>query len=194
MVGPADSTESDLGGALSILNRRSVVFGSSLAAAGLAIVIFCLIPLFNVNCVPKSLFPDPLQEGFFFDLIGWIGGCWLFTWVSALNSWRRLARVGQWLGIVLLCVDQSILIGIWAAFSEFSGFLTGGLWIGPAILQVFFLGYFLGFFILPTLTSSGNKTLTGLGTLAVLLPWLLGRDAIVMGTQFLCGMFLALIA
>jgi len=194
MVGPADSTESELGGASILSNRRAMVFGVSLAAAGIAIVIFCLIPLFNVNCVPKSLFPDVLQEQFFFGLIGWISGCWLFTWICALNSWKRLARVGQWLGIILLCVDQSILIGIWRAFSEFPGFLSGGLWMGPAILQVFFLGYFMGFFTLPSLTSSGNHRLTGLGTMAVLLPWLLGRDAIVLGTQFLCGMFLALIS
>lgn len=193
MVGPPDSTESGLGAATSLINRRSLIFGASMFSAGLAILLFCLVPLFSPYAVPRSLFPDPFQEQFFFDLIGWIGGCWLFTWICALNSWQRLARVGQWLGIILLCVDQSILIGLWAAFAEYKDFLSDGLYLAPFTLQLFFLGYFLGFFTLPSLTDSGNRTITGLGTLAVLLPWLLGRDAIVMGTQFLCGMFLSLI-
>ncbi len=194
MVRPGDATDSGPDRAASILTRRSLIFGVSVTAAGLAIVVLCLIPLFIPYGAPKSLFPDQLQEGFFFDLIGWIGGSWLFSWICALNSWQRLARVGQWLGIILLCVNQSIMIGLWVAFLEYGNFFTSGLWVAPMILQVFFLGYFFGLFILPTLTSSGNRTLTGLGTLAVLLPWLLGRDAIVTGTQFLCGIFLSLIA
>lgn len=195
MVGPGDSAENGLGDAISLVgHRRSLVFGVSMAAAGGAIFVLCLIPLFAPYTLPKSLFPDPLQEGFFFDLIGWISGCWLFSWISASCGWQRLARVGQWLGIILLCVDQAILIGLWKAFSDYANFLTGGLWLAPLLLQLFFLGYFFGFFTLPELTNSGNRTLTGLGTMAVLLPWLLGRNAIVIGTQFLCGMFLAFLA
>jgi hypothetical protein len=190
MVGSGDSAESKNSGSTAILNRRSVLFGASLSLSGLAIVILCLVPLFITYGTPKSIFPDLPQEEFFFDLIGWIGGAWLFTWVSALNGWRRLARVGQWLGIILLCLDQAILIGVWSAFTGYKDFWAA-LYVVPALLQVFFLGYFMGFFILPSLTNSGNRILTGLGTLAVLLPWLLGRDAIVLGTQCLCGMFLS---
>ena len=33
-------------------------------------------------------------------------------------------------------------------------------------------------------------SLTGLGTLLLLLPWLIGRDQIVLGSQYLNGLFL----
>lgn len=187
-----ESTESGVSGAASIINRRSLVFGISLCLAGLAIVIFCLVPLFAPYAAPQSLFSDPLQEQFFFDLIGWVGGCWLFTWVCSLNAWARLARVGQWLGIILLCLCQAILLGLWVSFSQPDNSVPGGFWLTLAFFQAFFLGYFLGFFTLPSLTAQGNRTLTGLGTLAVLLPWLLGREAILVGSQFLCGLSLSL--
>ncbi len=172
-----------------LASRRPRVFGVAVATAGMAIFVFCWVPLFNPEGNPRSLFPDPLQEEFFFDLVGWIGGCWLISWVSALCSWQRMARFGQWLGIILLCVNQAILIGIWRAFSATSGFPLAGAALTPLLLQLFFLGYFLGLFTLPSLTATGNRRLTGLGTLAVLLPWLLGRQAIIMGTQILCGIF-----
>lgn len=176
--------------ALPVIRRRGFVFGVSVLAAGLAITMLCLVPMFLRDSPARSLFPDALQEQFFFDLFGWIGGCWLLAWVSALCSWTGMARLGQWFGIILLCLDQVILLGLWNSFAQFDSFLSGGMWLVPGMLELFFVGYFFAFFTMPALTLSGNRTLTGLGTLAVLLPWLMGRESIILGAQLLCGYFL----
>ena len=176
--------------ALPVIRRREFVFGISVLAAGLAITMLCLVPMFLRDSPARSLFPDALQEQFFFDLFGWIGGCWLLSWVSALCSWKGMARVGQWFGIILLCLDQVILLGVWNSFGRFDSFLSGGIWLVPGMLELFFVGYFFALFTMPALTLSGNRTLTGLGALAVLLPWLMGRESIILGTQLLCGYFL----
>ncbi|MBI4534012.1 MAG: hypothetical protein HY711_08685 [Candidatus Melainabacteria bacterium] len=175
--------------ALNLNQRRQIVFAAAVGIAGLSISLLCLVPLFIRDVATKSLFADLLQESFFFDIVGWIGGCWLLSWVSALSQWRKMARLGQWLGIVLLCLDQVVLLAVWKALSLCHNNSIDGLWLAPALLQACFLGYFFGFFTMPALTLSGNRTLTGLGALAVLLPWLLGRQAIILGTQYLCGYY-----
>lgn len=169
--------------------RREIVFGTAVLLAGYAITSLCLMPLFFSDLEPHGLFPTAAQEKFFFDLFGLIGGCWLLSWVSAVNDWSGMSRVGQWLGIILLCVDEAILISIWRTFVSYSGPLALGIWIAPVLLQTYLLGCFFGFFTMPALTRSGNRTLTGLGTLVLLLPWLFGRDAIVTGTEYLHGLF-----
>jgi hypothetical protein len=173
----------------SVAGRRQVSFAVSVAIAGLAITLLCLVPLIFRDGNARSLFPDQLQENFFFDIFGWVGGCWLWCWVCGLCDWRHMSRVGQWFGIVLLSLDQVVLIGIWKGVSTNPSLLTDGIVLAPLLLQFYFLGYFLGFFTMPALTLSGNRRLTGLGTLAVLLPWLLGREAIILGSQLLCGAF-----
>jgi hypothetical protein len=92
------------------------------------------------------------------------------------------------LGLIFLCVDQVNLLVVWKSLGA-TGALFKGLWIAPAILQIYLLGSFFGFFTLPGLTRDGNRTLTGLGTLALLLPWLVARDEIIAGTQYLHGLF-----
>jgi len=176
--------------ALPVVRARDLVFGVSVFVAGLAISILCLVPLFIHDADARTLFPDALQEQFFFDLFGWIGGCWLLSWVSAVCSWKGMARVGQWFGIILLSVDQAVLISVWQSFSQYPEFWSGGIWIVPGLLELFFIGYFFALFTMPALTLSGNRRLTGLGALTVLLPWLLGRQSVILGTQLLCGHFL----
>ncbi len=97
--------------------------------------------------------------------------------------------MAQWSGLLFLCVDQATLIAVWRVIAE-SGIMMNGIWFVPAILQCYLIGTFFGFFTLPGLTRDGNRTLTGLGTLALLLPWLIGRNEIVAGTQCLTGLFL----
>jgi len=147
------------------------------------------MPLIFVDCIPQSLFRAALEERFFFDMFGFISGFWLLSWVGAINEWWGIAKVGQWLGIILLCLDQAIFVQIWRAIISEPA-MVNGLWIAPLLLQCYLLGCFLGFFILPSLTRSGNKSLTGLATLVLLLPWLFGRDEIVLGSQFLHGLFM----
>lgn len=176
--------------ALPVVRARALVFGASVLVAGVAISILCLVPLFLHDSEARTLLPDALQEQFFFDLFGWIGGCWLLSWVSAMCSWQGMSRLGQWFGIILLCLDQVVLFGIWASFSQYHDFWSGGTWIVPGLLELFFVGYFMALFTMPALTLSGNRRLTGLGALTVLLPWLLGRQSVILGTQLLCGHFL----
>jgi hypothetical protein len=165
--------------------RRLVVFGSAVIMAGLAITVVCLVPLFFRHAHPISIFPDPLEEEFFFDLFGLIGACWLTCFVMALCAWKAPARVSQWLGIILLSIDQVVLFAQWQGLSEYHNFWSEGIWLAPALLEVYFIGLFFSFFTLPALTISGNRRLTALGTLVVLLPWLIGRAAIIMGTRLL---------
>lgn len=179
-------TENLLRTALS--NRRQSVFGTSVLLAGFSIVTLCFCPVFFYQALPESLFGDPQQENFFFSLFGFISACWLLCWVSTLNSWTASAKVGQWLGLLFLCLDQVILIGVWKSLAM-TGSLLNGLFLSPGLVQVYLTGSFFGFFTLPGLTKDGNRTLTGLGTLALLLPWLVARDAIVAGTQYLLGSF-----
>lgn len=157
--------------------------------AGFSIVILCFCPLALGQAKPESLFSSLQQERFFFELFGFISACWLLCWVSTLNSWQHVAKLGQWLGLLFLCIDQVNLLAIWKSFAE-AEYLLRGLWIAPAFLQFYLIGSFFGFFTLPGLTQDGNRTLTGLGTLALLLPWLVARDQIIEGTQFLNGLFL----
>lgn len=172
-----------------VSRRRQVVFGVAVTLAGLAISMLCLMPSVLSPAQPVSLFSDSLQEQFFFDIFGWIGGCWLLCWVCAYCDWKGMCRVGQWLGIFLLCVDQVVLFGVWRSLSGYQNFYSSAVWLTPSVIELFFLGYFLAFFTMPALTISGRVSLTGLGTLAVLLPWLLGRDAVVLGTQVMRGYF-----
>lgn len=179
-------TENSLKSALS--GRRESVFGASVLMAGFSIAVLCFCPLLFAKASPEPLFFSGQQENFFFGLFGFISACWLLCWVSTLNSWSVTAKLGQWLGLLFLCVDQSNLLIVWKTLAD-TGCLLQGLWIAPMFIQVYLFGSFFGFFTLPGLTKDGNHTLTGLGTLALLLPWLIARDEIVTGTQYLHGLF-----
>lgn len=99
-----------------------------------------------------------------------------------------MSKMAQWSGLLFLCIDQVTLLVVWRSLAD-TGHLLEGLWCTPAILQLYLIGSFFGFFTLPGLTKEGNLTLTGLGTLALLLPWLVARNEIVSGTQYLHGLF-----
>jgi hypothetical protein len=167
--------------------RREGVFGIAVLLAGLAIFSLCLMRAVLGSTAPERLFPTVLQERFFFDLIGIICGCWLLSWVSAVNGWRAAARVGQWLGIIVLCAEEAILAGL---FHEVMAQREIGIgsWAAPVVVQIYLMGCFFGFFTLPSLTQNGNLRLTGLGTLLLILPWLFGRDAVIAGVQYLHGL------
>lgn len=163
------------------------MFGASVLLAGLSIASLLVIPLVFTDCTPQPLFDTNQQEVFFFDVFGFISACWLLTWIAALNNWTAASKLGQWLGIIFLCLDQVNLIVI--ARLMMNEHTAQGLWIGPALVQLYLLGSFFGFFTLPGLTRDGNRTLTGLGTLLLLLPWLIGRNQIVAGSEYLKGLF-----
>lgn len=172
------------------------MFGASVLLAGLAIVNLLVIPMIfaqpdhrsQFSTTAHSLFGTTQQQIFFFDLFGFIGACWLLTWISALNSWSATAKFGQWLGIIFLCIDQVNLIIVCKLMMNDHSTVPG-LWIAPVLLQLYLLGSFFGFFTLPGLTRDGNRTLTGLGTLVLLLPWLIGRNQIISGTECLNSLF-----
>jgi hypothetical protein len=182
----ASVTDSFIRSALA--GRRQAVFGASVLLAGFSTAGLCFCPILFAHSVPVSVFFSPQEENFFFSLFGFISAAWLLTWVCSLNSWMAFAKLGQWLGLVFLCVDQVSLLGVWRVLFA-SDPLMRGLWVAPLIVQIYLCGSFFGFFTLPGLTRDGNRTLTGLGTLALLLPWLVARDEIVTGLQHLHGLF-----
>ena len=172
-----------------ITGRRKIVFTISVGLCGLAIAFLCAAPGMAPNAVPKSMFPDILQEQFFFDIFGWISGCWLLSYIAALCDWPAMRRIGQWLGIILVSTSQIVLISIWQYITNFQDFYSAGMWVVPGMFQILILGLYLGFFTMPALCATGSRQLTGLGSLAILLPWLLGRNVIIDGSHILCGLF-----
>jgi hypothetical protein len=171
-----------------LLGRRQSVFGASVLMAGFSIAGLCFCPILFSHSMPESLFSSQQQESFFFGLFGFISASWLLCWISTLNSWTSFSKLGQWSGLIFLCLDQVNLLAVWRSLA-ISGGLGRGLWIAPAIIQIYLIGSFFGFFTLPGLTRDGNRRLTGLGTLCLLLPWLIARDEIIAGTQYLHGLF-----
>jgi hypothetical protein len=170
-----------------LAKRREGVFGIAVLLAGLSIIGLCLMPLLLLDTAPKPLFPTSQQEHFFFDLFGLIFACWLLSWVSALNDWKQMAKAAQWLGVILLSIDQAVLVVVWKELPTLHS-IPIGMWLAPLILQTYLIGCFLGFFTLPNLTRAKNLSLTGLGTLLLLLPWLCGRDLVIIGAEHLHGL------
>lgn len=182
-----DGVQADITLKNQLLKRREGIFGVAVLLAGFAIIGLCLMPMVLSDTAPRPLFATQQQEQFFFDLFGMIFACWLLSFICALNEWKPMAKAGQWLGIVLLCIDQAVLVVVWRDLATQVS-VPVGMWLAPLMLQMYLVGCFLGFFTLPNLTQSGNRTLTGLGTLLLLLPWLFGRDLVVTGAQFLHGL------
>ena len=172
-----------------LAGRRHAVFSASVLLAGFSIFSLCFCPVLFPLDEMVMLFSTKQQEAFFFDLFGFISAAWLLCWVASLNGWTQISKLGQWLGLLFLCIDQVNLLAVWNGMAA-SETLVLGFWVPPMFLQVYLLGSFFGFFTLPGLTQDGNKTLTGLGTLAVLMPWLIARDEIIAGTQVLNGVFM----
>lgn len=168
--------------------RRQIVFGSSVLSAGLATIGLIIVPMVcSDKFDPQFLFHTLEQENFFFDIFGFIGAAWLLTWVAATIGWQTVSKFSQWLGLLLLSVDQVNLMLIWRLAADPSK--APGFWLTAAVLQMYLIGAFFGLFTLPGLTRDGNRKLTGLGTLLLLLPWVVGRNEIVRGAHFLNGLF-----
>lgn len=147
----------------------------------------CLMPTVLASVPAQTLLPTFQQERFFFDLFGIVCACWLVCWVTALNDWPTVARAAQWLGIIILSIDEAILLSVWnEAFLHPPQNLV--VWLAPLLVQTYLMGCFFAFFTLPALTASGNRRLTGLGTLVLILPWLLGHDYIIAGSELLRGL------
>lgn len=170
-----------------LTKRREKIFGTAVLLAGLSIIGLCLMPYVLADTPPRPLFPSVPQEKFFFDLFGMIFACWLLSWVAALNEWRGVARSAQWLGVILLCSGQAVLVNVWRDLAN-QTYIPVGLWAAPLLLQFYLVGCFLGFFTLPSLTLAGNRTLTGLATLLILLPWLVASNLVRAGAEYLHGL------
>lgn len=99
-----------------------------------------------------------------------------------------MARIAQWLGITVLCLDEAIMLEIWGNMFRHINPLSG--YFAPAMVQTYLLGCLFAFFTLPALTLASNRTLTGLGTLVLILPWLVGHEAVVIGSEYLKGIVL----
>ena len=173
-----------------VSKRREAVFGMAVLLSGLAITSLCLMPTVLSDTNPERLVPTaPQLEHFFFEIFGVVFGLWLLCWISAVNQWKVAAKTGQWAGIIILCAEQAILMGIWrTALARVGDY--AGVWLAPLVLQTYLAGLFVGFFTLPNLTEGGNLRLTGLGTLVLLLPWLFARDAVIQGALCLNGLLL----
>lgn len=170
-----------------LTKRREKVFGIAVLTAGLTVAVVCLMPIVITDTSPLLLLPTAQQERFFFDIFGIICACWLLSFVSAVNEWETTAKAGQWLGILMLCAEQSILLGVWRdAFVLRDASL--GAWVAPLAVELYLLGFLFSFFTQPSLTRSGNTRLTGLGALLLLMPWLFGRDSFIAGTEILHGL------
>lgn len=167
-----------------IQKRREGVFGIAVLLAGLAITSLCLMPVLLWDTTPQIFMPTMSEEHLFFNVFGVVCGCWLLSWVSAVNEWNMSARIGQWVGILLLCAEEAMLVAVLR--DMFSPGAVAGTWIAPVVVQTYLMGCFFGFFTLPSLTII-NRRLTGLGTLVLLLPWLFGRDAVMSGIEYLHG-------
>ncbi len=170
-----------------LADRRRKVFVFAVVIAALSASLLCLTPLFLLDLVPQSLFADSWQESFFFDSIGWTAGLWLMSFTGALCGRQAFADIGQWLGIILLSFNQVLLMALWVSFLSVPDNLAGGVWVALTLLQTFFIGWFLCFFTMPALVLSGKTSLAAMGTLVLLLPWLLGREGIILGTRYLAG-------
>jgi hypothetical protein len=173
----------------SLIQIRLKVFGAAMLVSGLCTVGLCLMPILFANSVCQSVFANEQQEKFFFDLFGLIGGAWLIVFICAINNWGAMAKVGQWLGIILLCLNQVTVIELFKILFDYHVSFLNGLWLVPFVLELYLLGSYFGFFTMPALAQKGNKTLTGLGTLVLLLPLLLAKDQIVQGSHYLFGLF-----
>lgn len=100
-----------------------------------------------------------------------------------------MSRVAQWLAITLLCLEQVILAYLWQSISEYHNFIQSIIWLAPLVIQLYVFGLFVALFTLRSLTKSGNTITTGLATLLLILPWLIGKSVIISGTRCLLGLF-----
>jgi hypothetical protein len=173
---------------LRLTKRREKIFGTAVLLAGFSIISLCIMPYVLSDTAPLPLFPTFQQEKFFFDVFGLIFACWLLSWVAALNDWAAVARAAQWLGIILLSSDEAVLVIVWRDLAHQTSNVPIGLWLSPLVLQTYLVGCFFAFFTLPGLTRAGNRTLTGLATLLILLPWLVGSDLVRQGAEYLHGL------
>ncbi len=169
--------------------RRPAIFTGAVALASFFASLFLIAPFVFQSDEIASIFSTALEEDFFYDIFAWTAAAWLVAYVFNVCAFYSLGRFGQWAGIVLLSVNQVILSQQCAQLTHYQGPATTHVWVMPMLIECWLICLYVGFFTLPALVKSGNLRLTGIATLAVTLPWLIGKGLIVLGSQELTGLF-----
>lgn len=166
--------------------RRPAIFTAVMAIASFIVSVFWIAPFVFHTEEIASIFSTALEEDFFYDIFAWAACAWLVAYVFSVSEFNGLARFGQWGGIILLSVTQVVLSQQCAqlAQSQVSNF-----YIVPMIIETWIICLYGGFFMLPSLIKAGYLRLAGIATLAVTLPWLIGKSSIVLGSQVITGLF-----
>lgn len=169
--------------------RRPAIFTAAIAIASFLAALFWLAPFVCRTDEIASIFSTALEEDFFYDIFAWVAAAWLVSFIFSVCSLNALGRFGQWVGILLLSVNQVVLSQQCAQLAHYQAPGAGHVWPVPLLIECLLICLYVGFFTLPALVKHDYKRLTGIATLAIVLPWLLGKDAVVLGSQVLTGLF-----
>lgn len=169
--------------------RRPAIFTAAIAVASFLTSLFWLAPFVCKTEEIASIFPIALEEIFFYDIFAWVAAAWLVSFVFFVCAMPAVGRFGQWVGIFLISMDQVVLYQQCAQLAHLQGSDANNVWVMPLLIEFWLICLYIGFFTLPALMKHDYKRLTGIATLAIVLPWLLGKDAIVLGSQVLTGLF-----
>lgn len=168
--------------------RRPAIFTGAVALASFLASLFWLAPFVCRTEEIASIFATALEEDFFYDIFSWVAAAWLACFVFNVGNLTALGRFGQWAGILLISVNQVILSQQCAQLTHYQG-PSANVWVMPMLIEAWLICLYVGFFTMPSLMRSDYKRLTGIATLAITVPWLVGKNAIVLGSQVLTGLF-----
>ena len=166
--------------------RRPAIFTAVMAIASFIVSIFWIAPFVFHTEEIASIFSTALEEDFFYDIFAWSAAAWLVAYVCSAAEFFGLSRFGQWAGIILLSVNQVVLS---QQCTQLAQSQIHNVYVVPLVIEAWVICLYGGFFMLPSLVKAGYLRLTGIATLAVTLPWLLGKTAIVLGSQVVTGLF-----
>jgi hypothetical protein len=167
--------------------RRPAIFTAAMAIASFIVSLFWVAPFVVRTEEVASIFSTALEEDFFYDIFAWSAAAWLVAYVFNACAFNALGRFGQWAGIFLLSVNQVVLSQQCAQLAHFKA--SANVFAVPLLIETWLICLYFGFFCLPSLMKSGNNRLVGIATLAITLPWLIGKSSIVLGSQVLTGLF-----
>lgn len=167
--------------------RRPAIFTGAMAVASFIASLLWAAPYVVRTEEVASIFSTALEEDFFYDIFAWAAAAWLVAYICNACAFYALGRFGQWGGIFLLSVNQVVLSQQCAQLAHFKASVH--VYAVPLIIEAWLICLYFGFFTMPSLMKAGNNRLVGIATLVVTLPWLLGKSAIVLGSQVLTGLF-----
>lgn len=167
--------------------RRPAIFTGAMAIASFIVSLFWVAPFVIRTEEIGSIFSTALEEDFFYDIFAWAAAAWLVAYVFNVCAFYSLGRFGQWAGIFLLSVNQVVLSQQCAQLAHFKA--TANIFVVPLLIEAWLICLYFGFFCLPSLLRAGHNRLVGIATLAITLPWLIGKNLIVLGSQVLTGLF-----